>query len=257
VNSSNRLQTNFTAAESRRSVLSATLEKSVRTRILLVEDERKVARSLQDGLQTEGYTVAVVRNAEEALFQLSSEPFDLALLDIMLAGRSGIELLSTMRRQNITIPVLLVTAKDAVEDRVLGLDAGADDYLVKPFAFPELSARIRALLRRGRPESGLLLKIHDLEMDLAGRTVRRGMRTLSVTVKEFELLKYLLTNQGDVVSREMLARDIWKETARHPSLDNAIDVHIARLRRKVDDGFYTKLIHTVRGVGFIVKVGEP
>jgi DNA-binding response OmpR family regulator len=257
VNSWNRLQINFTAAESRRSGLSAALEKSVRTRILLVEDERKVARALQDGLQTEGYTVAVVHNAEEALFQLSSEPFDLALLDIMLAGRSGIELLSTMRRQDIKIPVLLVTAKDAIEDRILGLDAGADDYLVKPFAFPELSARVRALLRRGRPGSVLLLKIDDLEMDLARRTVRRGMRTLSVTVKEFELLKYLLTNQGEVVSREMLARDIWKEIVRHPSLDNAIDVHIARLRRKVDDGFDTKLIHTVRGVGFIVKVSEP
>ncbi len=257
MDSSNKLETTLKSDSRARSPVVMTLERSKELRILLVEDEQKVARALREGLEAEGFRVAVTHTGEDGLFLLSSEPFDLALLDIMLPGRSGIELLSTARRQNIKIPILLLTAKDTVEDRVLGLDAGADDYLVKPFAFPELSARIRALLRRGRPESVLRLRIDDLEMDLATRTVRRAARTLSLTVKEFELLQYLLTNQGEVVSREMIARDIWKETVRHPSLDNAIDVHMARLRRKIDDGFPTRLIHTVRGVGFIVKVEEP
>jgi DNA-binding response OmpR family regulator len=149
--------------------------------------------------------------------------------------------------------VLLLTAKDAVEDRVKGLDAGADDYLVKPFAFPELLARIRALLRRGKAEPATALKIQDLQMDLASRTVRRGAQTIDLTAREFELLEYLLRHQGQVVSREMLARDVWKETMRHTPLDNVIDVHMARLRRKIDERFPAKLVHTVRGVGFVLK----
>jgi len=223
-------------------------------RILLVEDEQKVAKALQEGLEAESYSVTLAHTGEDGFFRISSEPFDLAVLDVMLPGRSGIEILSAMRRQGIKIPVLLLTAKDAIEDRVLGLDAGADDYLVKPFAFPELSARIRALLRRGKSEAAVVaLSMADLQMDLLGRTVTRGATTLDLTAREFELLEYLLLHNGQVVSREMLARDVWRETARHTPLDNVIDVHIARIRRKVDDGFSPKLVHTVRGVGFVLK----
>jgi DNA-binding response OmpR family regulator len=149
-----------------------------------------------------------------------------------------------------------LTAKDTLADRVLGLDAGADDYLVKPFAFPELSARIRALLRRGRPDSLATLQIDELRMDLVSHTATRGTRILELTAKEFELLEYLLRHQGHVVSREMLARDVWKVAGRYTPLDNVIDVHMGRLRKKVDEGLSTKLIHTVRGVGFVMKAGK-
>ena len=223
-------------------------------RILVVEDEQKVANALQEGLEAESYAVALAHTAEEGLFQISSAPFDLAVLDVMLPGRSGIEMLSAMRRQGIKIPVLLLTAKDAVEDRVRGLDAGADDYLVKPFAFPELFARIRALLRRGKTDAAVALRLADLQMDLLGRVVTRREQVLDLTVKEFELLEYLVRHQGEVVSRGMLARDVWKETMRATPLDNVIDVHMTRIRRKVDGGSATKLVHTVRGVGFVLKV---
>jgi DNA-binding response OmpR family regulator len=209
--------------------------------------------ALQEGLEAESYSVAVAHTGEEGFFRVSSESFDLAVLDIMLPGRSGIEMLSAMRRQSITIPVLLLTAKDTVEDRVLGLDAGADDYLVKPFAFAELSARIRALLRRGKSEPAAALRVADLQMDLLGRKVTRGAQALDLTAREFEILEYLLAHNGQVVSREMLARYVWRETVRHTALDNVIDVHIARIRRKIDGGFPTKLVHTVRGVGFVLK----
>ena len=149
--------------------------------------------------------------------------------------------------------MLLLTAKDAIEDRVVGLDAGADDYLVKPFAFPELGARIRALLRRNRSESESSLKIADLEIDPVRRTVVRNGHRLDLTVREFDLLEYLARNYNRVVSREMLARDVWKETARATPLDNVIDVHVARLRKKLDDPFEKKLLHTVRGVGFTLN----
>jgi DNA-binding response OmpR family regulator len=222
-----------------------------------VEDERKVAGALQQGLEADSYSVTVAKTGEEGFFLASSEQFDLIVLDIMLPGRSGIEVLSTMRQRGMRIPVLLLTAKDAIEDRVVGLDAGADDYLVKPFAFPELSARVRALLRRGKPERHAVMNLHDLQMDLISRTVRRGTQTVELTTREFELLEYLLRHQGEVVSREMLARDVWKEVLRHTPLDNVIDVHMVRLRRKIDEGFSTRLLHTVRGVGFVLKAEAP
>jgi DNA-binding response OmpR family regulator len=153
--------------------------------------------------------------------------------------------------------VLVLTARDSLEDRVLGLDVGADDYLVKPFAFAELLARIRALARRGRSSDSPRVTVSDLDVDLITRRVTRGGRPVELTVREFELLEFLMRHHGQVVSRETLARDVWKETARTTPLDNVIDVHIARLRRKVDFDGVVKLIHTVRGVGFMVREGEP
>ena len=221
--------------------------------ILVVEDEAKVARALNEGLSREGYEVTVARTGEEGYYLLDARSFDLVVLDLMLPGRDGLEILATLRSRDRGIPVLILTARDAVEDRVVGLDAGADDYLVKPFAFPELSARIRALLRRGRADQPPRLKAADLEMEVTSHRVTRAGRPLELTAREFELLEYLLRNRDRVISREMLARDVWKETGRATPLDNVIDVHIARLRRKIDDGFEVKLIQTVRGVGFTVR----
>jgi two-component system, OmpR family, copper resistance phosphate regulon response regulator CusR len=222
-------------------------------RILLVEDEIKVGNAVSEGLRAEGYEVAWAQTGEEGFFHASSQGFDLIVLDVMLPGRDGIEVLQTLRKQGSKTPVLLLTAKDAIEDRVLGLDAGADDYLVKPFAFAELTARIRALLRRNKPEVAVVLNIATLEIDPVRRIVNREGHRIDLTVREFELLEYLARNHGRVVSRQMLARDVWQETDRATPLDNVIDVHIARLRRKMDDPFETKLLHTVRGVGFTLS----
>jgi DNA-binding response OmpR family regulator len=222
-------------------------------RILLVEDEFKVGNALSEGLRAEGYEITWAQTGEEGFFHASSQGFDLILLDVMLPGRDGIEVLQTLRRQGSKTPVLLLTAKDAIEDRVLGLDAGADDYLVKPFAFAELTARLRALLRRNKPESACVLTIAGLEIDPTRRIVSREGRRIDLTAREYELLEYLARNHNRVVSREMLARDVWNEGGRATPLDNVIDVHVARLRRKMDDPFETKLLHTVRGVGFTLS----
>jgi DNA-binding response OmpR family regulator len=157
----------------------------------------------------------------------------------------------------VKTPVLVLTARDTLEDRVMGLNSGADDYLVKPFAFAEVEARIRALLRRGRVAEAQRLSAGDLEMDFVSRKVTRGGRTVELTAREFELLEYLLRHEGQVVSRETLGRDVWRETARSTTLDNVIDVHIARLRRKIDLDRSVKLIHTIRGIGFVLREGEP
>ncbi len=226
-------------------------------RILIVEDEGKVARALREGFTGEGFDVAVATTGEDGYFRASSETFDVVVLDWMLPGRSGIEILRALRARGAHVPVLVLTARDAVEDRVLGLDAGADDYLVKPFAFAELLARVRALLRRGRTDQVLRLKAADLDVDLVTRKVVRGGRVLELTPREFELLEYLLRHEGHVVSRGMLAREVWKEPDRATPLDNVIDVHMARLRRKVDLDSERKLLHTVRGVGFVLSEKAP
>ena len=226
-------------------------------RVLVVEDEQKVANALREGLESEQYDVAVEHTGEGAFFRLNTETFDVILLDLMLPGRDGLQILRTLRERGDKTPVLVLTARDTLTDRVNGLDSGADDYLVKPFAFAEVVARIRALLRRGRGSEPLRLRAGDLEVDLVTRKVVRGGKPVELTVREFELLDYLLRHQGQTVSRGTLARDVWKETARSTSLDNVIDVHIARLRRKVDVEPSIKLIHTVRGVGFMVREGEP
>ena len=226
-------------------------------RILVVEDEAKVARALKEGLEGEHYEVIVARTGEDGFFLANAETFDLVVLDLMLPGRAGLEILGAFRRRGLQTPVLILTAKDAVDDRVHGLDSGADDYMVKPFAFAELLARIRALLRRGRSDQVLRLKVHDLEMDLVTRTVTRGRQALDLTAREFELLEYLLRHQNQLVTRDMFARDVWKEASRATPIDNIVDVHIARLRKKVDRDFPEKLIHTVRGVGFTLRQGDP
>ena len=225
--------------------------------MLVVEDERKLAQVLSSALQAEHYDVVVAATGEDGFYRANAERFDLVVLDLMLPGRSGLEILQTLRQRHIDTPVLILTARDGVDDRVLGLDRGADDYLVKPFALPELLARIRALLRRGRPSDLLRLKAADLEVDLVARRVTRGERPIELTSREFDLLEYLLRHQGHLVSREMLARDVWKEPRRATPLDNVIDVQMTRLRKKVDLEGPVRLIHTVRGVGFVLREGEP
>src|ERR671935_153689 len=227
------------------------------TRTLVVEDEQKLARVLESALQAEHYDVVVAPTGEDGFFRANAESFDLIVLDLMLPGRSGLDILKTLRKRRIDTPVLILTARDGIDDRVLGLDLGADDYLVKPFAVPELLARIRALLRRGRPSDVLRLKVADLELDVVTRHAARGDRSLDLTSREFELLEYLLRHQGHLVSREMLAREVWKEPRRATPLDNVIDVQMTRLRRKVDGEGSPRLIHTIRGVGFVLREGEP
>jgi two-component system copper resistance phosphate regulon response regulator CusR len=224
--------------------------------ILVIEDEPKVAKAIREGLESEHYQVTGAATGEEGYFLATTRAFDLIVLDLMLPGRDGLEILTALRQQHCQTPVLILTARDAVEDRVKGLDTGADDYLVKPFAFPELLARIRALTRRGRPEQALRLKRGDLEMDCVTKKVTRRGQELNLTAKEFELLEYLLRYQGQVVSRDMLARDVWKAVDRATPLDNVIDVHITRLRQKVDAPYKKKLLKTIRGVGFVLKEGK-
>ena len=225
-------------------------------RILVVEDEKKIAEALRAGLAGEDHEVFLAHTGEEGFYLASADTFDLVILDIMLPGRDGIEVLSTLRKRGLATPVLILTAKDAVEDRVLGLDTGADDYMTKPFALPELLARVRAIARRGVTEQALKLRVADLEMDLVAHKVTRASQPIELTAKEFAVLECLLRYQGHVVSREMLAREVWDETTWIAPLYNVIDVHIARLRRKIDEPFAAKLIQTVRGVGFIVREDE-
>lgn len=225
--------------------------------ILIVEDEKKVARAIKEGLEREGFSVSVAMNGEEGFFQLNAQKFDLVILDLNLPGRDGIEILKTIRQKGVSTPVLILTARDSVESKVAGLETGADDYLVKPFAFPELLARIRVLLRRGKSDQETFLALHDLEMDLLSRKVLRNKQNISLTVREFELLEYFMKNKNKIISREMLGKNVWKEISRATPLDNVIDVHITHLRKKIDDPYQTKLLHTLRGVGFILSDRKP
>lgn len=225
-------------------------------RVLVIEDEQKIADALKFGLEAEGYQVVTAANGEDGFFCLNAEPFDLLLLDLMLPGHDGLEILTILRAKGFHLPVLVLTGRDTIQDRVLGLDSGADDYLVKPFAFPELLARMRLLLRRGRHDADKPLALADLHLNSQTHQAIRNGELLDLTSRELELLSYLLQHQGHVVSREMLANDVWKVRERSTPLDNVIDVNIARLRRKVDGPYPLKLIRTIRGVGFMATAEE-
>jgi len=233
-----------------------------RPKILVIEDETKTARAIVNGLKTEGFVLALAPTGEDGFFQLNEEPFDALILDWMLPGRSGLEVLKTLRAKGCKTPILLLTARDALADRVTGLDCGADDYLVKPFAIAELAARLRALLRRSAAGSAgeerqTRWQVADLEADVSLRRVTRAGRVIDLTLREFDLLILLLASSGRIVTRETLAREVWHEVRRVTPLDNVIDVHMAHLRRKIDDGFPGRLIHTVRGIGFVLQEEVP
>ena len=221
------------------------------TRILIVEDQKKLLQSLQRGLQEEGYEVVTAATGEDGYYRATTEPFDAIVLDLMLPGRSGLEVLRDLRAHGVAKPLLILTARDAVDDRVAGLDGGADDYLVKPFAFAELLARLRALLRRDLSGRELVLRADDLEMDLLARRVVRGGLELDLTRREYELLEYLLRHKNTTVTRDMIARDVWKEGS--GALTNTIDVYINLLRKKVEQPDKRQLIQTVRGVGYALR----
>jgi DNA-binding response OmpR family regulator len=218
-------------------------------RILVVEDEKKVASFIKKGLQQEGHAVDSVHDGVEAVRMATEFEYDLMVLDLMLPQKPGLEVLRTVRWKRPLLPVLVLTAKGALEDKVAGLDAGADDYLIKPFAFAELSARIRALLRRGSQESSTL-RVADLEMDIATRKVRRGGQPVDLKLKEYALLEFLMRNAHRPVTRTMIVEHVWD--IHFDSVSNVVDVHINSLRNKIDKGFSRTLIHTVRGVGYVL-----
>jgi heavy metal response regulator len=219
-------------------------------RILVVEDEKKVASFIKKGLQQEGYAVDAVHDGQDALQSATSFDYDLIILDLMLPKRLGLDVLRELRTKKPNLPVLVLTAKGALEDKVAGLDAGADDYLIKPFAFAELSARIRALLRRGTQEN-TRLHIADLEIDTAARQVRRAGQVIDLKMKEYALLEFLLRNANRAVTRTMIVEHVWD--IHFDSVSNVVDVHINSLRNKIDKGFQPPLIHTIRGVGYMLS----
>ncbi len=219
-------------------------------KILLVEDDKKVADFIYRGLTAEGYLVEIAVNGQDGYEQALDEHYDILLLDWMLPLMNGIELLKKIREQNKQIPILILTAKDSIEDRVRGLDEGADDYLTKPFAFAELVARLRALGRREQTtqQKKQILEVSDLKMDLKSRVVTRGEKGIDLTAKEFLLLEYFLRHHDKIVTRSMIADHVWGQD--FDGFTNVIDVYVRYLRRKIDDGFSRSLIHTIRGVGY-------
>ncbi|MCE5244885.1 MAG: response regulator transcription factor [Syntrophobacteraceae bacterium] len=220
-------------------------------RLLVVEDEKKVASFIRKGLEEEGYAVDVASDGQQGLEMALDGVHDLIVLDIQLPRMSGLQVLEALRGGGVATPVLLLTVRAAIEDRVLGLDAGADDYLTKPFAFQELVARIRALLRRRADATPRVLQLADLALDPSSRTVSRGGRKIDLTAKEFALLEYLLRNAGRVLTRTQIAEHVWDYG--FDTETNIIDVYVNYLRKKIDAGGEVKLIHTVRGVGYQMK----
>ncbi len=218
--------------------------------VLIVEDQKRLAASLRKGLEEEGFEVTVAHTGEEGFYLATTRPPDALVLDIMLPGRDGFEVLRDLRERGFTKPVLILTARDSVEDRVAGLNGGADDYLVKAFAFAELVARLRALLRRNG-ERELVLRADDLEMDLVARRVVRTGVEVELSHREFELLAFLLRHKNEAVTRDMLARDVWKESGGLTT--NVIEVCINALRKKIERPGLRPLVHTVRGVGYAVR----
>jgi DNA-binding response OmpR family regulator len=223
-------------------------------RVLVIEDDRKVASFIQTGLEQEGYAVDVLNDGNNAGEQASAIDYDVVVLDLMLPGRSGFQVLRDIRARKATSPVLILTARDAVEERIAGLDAGADDYMAKPFALAELSARLRALLRRGAPRENLL-KLADLEMDTIRRTVRRGGVAVDLKPKEYALLEFLLRNSDRPLTKSLIIEHVWD--IHFDSVSNVVEVHINSLRNKIDRGFGQPLIHTIRGVGYVLTDTPP
>ena len=218
-------------------------------RVLVIEDERKILRGLERGLQAEGYEVTSAATGDEGYGLAAGEPFDCLVLELLLPGRDGLRILADLRRAGNRVPVLILTARDAVEDRVVGLDAGADDYLVKPFAFVELQARINALARRPPPQEVVtVLQVGDLRMDLLKRTVTRASMRIDLQPREFQLLEFMMRHAGQSVTRTMLLEKVWEY--HFDPQTNVIDVHISRLRSKIDKGFDRPMLQTVRGAGY-------
>jgi len=220
-------------------------------RLLIIEDEKKVARFIKKGLEEEGYAVDLAFDGEEGLAMVLDQVHDLIILDIALPKIDGLQVLKRLRERNVRTPVLLLTVRATIEDKVLGLDSGADDYLTKPFAFQELLARIRALLRRKAEVGPPLLQVEDLVLDPARHLVTRGGERIDLTSKEFALLEYLMRNAGRVVTRAMISEHVWSYD--FDTETNVIDVYVNYLRRKIDSGGEKKLIHTVRGSGYVLK----
>jgi heavy metal response regulator len=220
-------------------------------RILVVEDEKKVAQFLQQGLEEEHYAVDVAPDGERGELLASSENYDLIILDILLPKKNGVIVLKELRSKRVTTPVLMLTAKSSTESKVEGLDSGADDYLTKPFAFAELLARVRSLLRRGNVEKSIILKVADLQLDTVTHTAKRGEKFIELTAKEYALLEYFMRNVNRVLTRTIISEHIWNYN--FDTGTNVIDVYLNHLRSKIDDGFDKKLLHTVRGVGYVMK----
>jgi heavy metal response regulator len=221
--------------------------------ILVVEDEKKVAQFIRRALEEEEYTVEVAHDGAAGLAMAGTGTHDLLILDVMLPGMDGLEIVRRFRAQGGTTPTLMLTAKTSTEDKVAGLDSGADDYLTKPFAVAELLARVRSLLRRGSMEKSTLLTIADLELDTVTHRARRGSRAIELTAREYALLEFFLRNRDRVLSRTTISEHIWRYN--FDTGTNIIDVYVNHLRNKIDDGFDVKLIHTVRGVGYLLREG--
>jgi heavy metal response regulator len=219
--------------------------------ILIVEDEKKVAQFIRQALEEEGYSVEVAHDGEQGLARAREDGCDLVILDVMLPRLNGLEVIRELRALRTTTPTLMLTAKTAVEDRVAGLDSGADDYLTKPFAVAELLARVRSLLRRGSMEKATLLTIADLELDTVSHRARRAGKSIELTAKEYALLEFFVRNRGRILSRTSISEQIWRYT--FDTGTNVIDVYVNHLRNKIDEGFEPRLIHTVRGVGYVMK----
>jgi heavy metal response regulator len=220
-------------------------------RILVIEDEKKVLKFLKQGLEEEHYTVDSVGDGEAGYQAALPGNYDLIILDILLPKKDGITLLRELRAKHINTPVLMLTAKTSIEDKVEGLDAGADDYLTKPFSFAELLARVRSLLRRGASEKSTMLKVADLHLDTVAHKAKRGERMIELTGKEYALLEYFMRNMNRVLTRTLISEHIWNYN--FDTGTNVIDVYINHLRSKIDDGFDKKLLHTVRSVGYVLK----
>jgi len=219
-------------------------------RVLVAEDHASLARSIANGLREEGFAVDLTGDGEEALQWSRVNPYDCIVLDVMMPGRDGWSVLQHVRRNGSNVPVLMLTARDAVEDRVKGLNLGADDYLIKPFAFEELVARVRALVRRGHDQKSTVITIADLEVDTASKNVRRSGKSISLSAREYALLEYLIHREGRVVSRGEIWDHIYDQADETTS--NVVDVYIGYLRNKIDRDFPVKLIHTRRGLGYVL-----